>query len=99
MVGYRRIKTTENSNAVIPKLSAWSRSLTRGGPSQKVTTVDFAGKILVFWIGSRLREVVSHGGSTVFKIFLSPRWVRRRGMRQFGERVSMKLSDSHQNGH
>ena len=61
--------------------------------------IDFAGKILVFWIGSRLREVVSHGGSTVFKIFLSPRWVRRRGMRQFGERVSMKLSDSHQNGH
>ena len=31
--------------------------------------IDFAGKILVFWIGSRLREVVSHGGSTVFKIF------------------------------
>ena len=31
--------------------------------------IDFAGKILVFWIGSRLREVVSHGGSTVFKFF------------------------------
>ena len=29
----------ENSNAVIPKLSAWSGSLARGGPSQKVTTV------------------------------------------------------------
>ena len=30
---------------------------------------DFAGIILLFWIGGRLREVVSHGGSTVFKNF------------------------------
>ena len=37
----------ENSNAVIPKLSAWSGSLARGGPSQKVTTVVISlGK---FW--------------------------------------------------
>ena len=26
------------------------------------------GKILVFWIGVRLREVIAHGGSTVFRI-------------------------------
>ena len=25
----------------------------------------FAGKILVFWIGGRLLEVLAHGGSTV----------------------------------
>ena len=25
----------------------------------------FAGKVLVFWLGTRLRKVVAHGGSTV----------------------------------
>ena len=33
---------------------------TRGSNCEALT-----GKILVFWIGGRLREVVAHGGSTV----------------------------------
>ena len=35
-------------------------SFTRGSNCKALT-----GKILVFWIGGRLREVVAHGGSTV----------------------------------
>ena len=30
----------------------------------------FAGKILVFWIGGRLLEVVAHGGSNVARVTL-----------------------------
>ena len=26
---------------------------------------NFTGKVLVFWLGGRLRKVVTHGGSTV----------------------------------
>ena len=36
-------------------------SFTRGSNCKSLT-----GKILVFWIGGRLREVVAHEGSTVF---------------------------------
>ena len=36
-------------------------SFTRGSYCKPLT-----GKILVFWIGGRLREVVAHGGSTLF---------------------------------
>ena len=39
--------------------SRWSVAI---GSNSKALT----GKILVFWIGGRLREVVAHGGSTVF---------------------------------
>ena len=91
----------ENSNAVIPKSSAWSQSLTRGGPSQKVTSVAISpakfwcfGWVVAYerWSHMEVRQYL--------RIFLfSQRWVCRRGMRQFGERVSMELSDSHQNGH
>ena len=38
-------------------------SFTRGSNYKALT-----GKILVFWIGVRLREVIAHGGSTVFRI-------------------------------
>ena len=35
-------------------------SFTRGSNCKALT-----GKVLVFWIGDRLREVVAHGSSTV----------------------------------
>ena len=38
-------------------------SFTRGSNYKALT-----GKILVFWIGVRLREVIAHGGSTVVRI-------------------------------
>ena len=38
-------------------------SFTRGSNYKALT-----GKILVFWIGVRLREVIAHRGSTVFRI-------------------------------
>ena len=51
-----------NSKAVIQK---WSQSLTRGSRLRTFPSVVITGKILVFWMGVRLWEVVAHGGSTV----------------------------------
>ena len=48
-------------------LKEWSRSLMRGRSNCRALT----GKNLVFWMGDRLREVVAHGGSTVFFIRFS----------------------------
>ena len=43
----------------------WSQSLTRGSRLRTFPFVVITGKILVFWMGVRLWEVVAHGGSTV----------------------------------
>ena len=44
-------------------LRPWSWSLMRFGHLQEVCNCsDFSGKILVFWIGGRLWEMVAHGG-------------------------------------
>ena len=51
LCAYKRIRTMENSKAVIRK--KWSRSLTGGSNCS-----DFTGEILVFWIGDRLWEAV-----------------------------------------
>ena len=40
-------------------------SFTRGSNGEALT-----GKVLVFWIGGRLWEVVAHGGSTVINTLM-----------------------------
>ena len=64
VVGYKRLKTMKIINLQAQKVVAvayrrWS--FTRGSNCKALT-----GKVLVFWIGGRLWEVVAHGGSTVF---------------------------------
>ena len=47
-------------------------SLTGGLSSTRDSNCKaFTGKILVFWIGGRLWEVVAYGGSTVFIYFVT----------------------------
>ena len=63
VVVYKSLKTMENINHKAQKLVvvAYRRwSFTRGSNCKALT-----GKIVVFWIGGRLWEVVTHGGSTV----------------------------------
>ena len=64
VVAYKRLNkngkslTRQAQKVVAVADMRWS--FTRGS-----TCKALAGKILVFWIGSRLREVVAHRGSTV----------------------------------
>ena len=64
MVAYKRLKPMEiikpsDPNSVVA--DAYKRwSFTRG-----TNCKAFTGKVLVFWLGARLRKVVTHGGSTV----------------------------------
>ena len=64
VVGYKRLKTMKIVNLRAQKVVAvayrrWS--FTRGSNCKALTK-----KVLVFWIGRRLWEVVARGGSTVF---------------------------------
>ena len=49
-------------------------SFTRGSNCKALT-----GKVLVFWIDGRLREVVAHGGSTVQKKMVPFKTTRAEG--------------------
>ena len=64
VVAYKRLKTTKIINRQAQKLVAvaYRRWLFTRGSNCKALT----GKVLVFWIGGRLWEVVAHEGSTVF---------------------------------
>ena len=64
VVAYKEVKKQWKSLTVRPKkvvAVAYRRSSFTRGSSCKALT----GKILVFWIGGRLRELVVHGGSIV----------------------------------
>ena len=66
VVAYQGLKTMENhcrqaQNVVVITYRRWL--FTRGSYSKALTW-----KILVLWIGGRLREVVAHGGSTRYSI-------------------------------
>ena len=66
VVVYKSLKTMENINHEAQKLVVvacrrWS--FTRGSNSKALT-----GKIVVFWTGGCLWEVVAHGGSTVLRL-------------------------------
>ena len=63
VVAYKRLKTTKIINRQAQKLVAvaYRRWLFTRGSNYKALT----GKVLVFWFGGRLWEVVAHGGSTV----------------------------------
>ena len=53
-----------NGKSLTTRPEKWSRSLTGGGHLGS-NCKALTRKILMFWIGGRLREVVAHGGSTV----------------------------------
>ena len=64
VVAYKRLKTIKVINLQAQKVVAvayrrWS--FTRGSNCKALTV-----RVLVFWIGGRLWEVVAHEGSTVF---------------------------------
>ena len=64
VVAYKRFETMKIINLQAQKVVAvayrrWS--FTRGSNCKALT-----GRVLVFWIGGRLWEVVAHGASTVF---------------------------------
>ena len=63
-------------------------SFTRGSNCKALT-----GKILLFWIGGRLREVVAHGGSTVLKHFtMENRYRSLKRMISFNNVLFYKVS-------
>ena len=65
-----RVKNNGKSLTIRPK--KWSRSLTGGLSSTRGSNCKaLIGKILVFWIGGRLWEVVEYGGSTVLIYFFT----------------------------
>ena len=62
-------------------------SLTRGSNWKALT-----GKVLVFWIGGRLKEVVTYGGLTYIIILgLQPRDKGVNMNRIFSQRIYMKI--------
>ena len=61
----KSLKTMEITNRQAQKVVAVSYRIC-GRFIRDSNCKVLTGKILVFWIGGRLREVVGHGGSTVF---------------------------------
>ena len=58
VVGYKRLKTTENQKTFRPK--KLTRSLTGGGPFTRCSNCKaLTGNVLVFWMSGRLWEVVA----------------------------------------
>ena len=72
----RELKTTGKSlnfqAQKVVKVAYRRWSFTRDSDCKSLTE-----KVLVFWIGGRLREVVAHGGSTVYTFLLcaGSRWL------------------------
>ena len=69
VVAYKRLKTMEIINRRAQKVVAvpyrrWA--FTRSSNFKALT-----GKILVFWIAGRLREVVAHGGCALCNLLYS----------------------------
>ena len=61
VVTYKRLKTIENHLTFRPK--EWSWSFSRGFDQESLGVLDWRS----FMGGGCLREVVTHGGSTVFE--------------------------------
>ena len=55
-----------NGKLLTVRLQKCSRLLVRCSFTRGSNRNALTGKILVFWIGGRLREVVAHGGSTLY---------------------------------